>query len=158
LFDLGPRARVVFAAGWLAVQAALVVTAGSRSEAAFGFRMFPEASTINVHLLRRVASPSGAGTTLVDVSNGTWVAVAPDGQRRTTRWRDRVKVGALATFDRDLFASYGVAAQLARIQAALDDVAMHSPDDAETKALVARVTVNKNGHAPTVVELTSAPR
>ena len=149
---------MVFAAGWIAVQAALVVTAGSRPEAAFGFRMFPEASTINVHLLRRVASASGNGTVLVDVSNGVWVAKAPDGERRTTHWRDRVKVGALASFDRDLFASYGVDAQLARIQAALDDVARHSPDDAETNQLVARVTVKKNGRAPTVVELASAPR
>jgi hypothetical protein len=147
---------VVFAAGWIAAQAALVATAGSRPEAAFGFRMFPEASTIDVHLLRRVASANG--TTLVDVVNGAWVATAPDGQRRTTHWRDRVKVGALATFDRDIFASYGVRAQLARIQAALDDVATHSPDDTETKQLVARVTVKKNGHAPTVVELVSVPR
>jgi hypothetical protein len=158
LLDLGSRGRVVFAAGWIAVQAALVVTAGSRPEAAFGFRMFPEASTINVHLLRRVASASGNGTMLVDVSNGTWVAKASDGERRTTHWRDRVKVGALASFDRDLFASYGVDAQLARIQAALDDVAQHSPDDAETKRLLARVTVKKNGHTPTVVELQSIPR
>ncbi len=156
MFDLGPRARVVFAAGWITVQAALVVTAGSRPEAAFGFRMFPEASTIDVHLLRRVASPTGEQT--IDVTNGTWVARSPDGSRRTTRWRDRVKVGGLAAFDREIFASYGVDAQLARIQAALDDVALHSPDDAETKQLVARVTVKKNGHAPTVVELTSVPR
>jgi hypothetical protein len=156
LFDLGARARVVFAAGWIAVQAALVLTAGMRSEAAFGFRMFPEASTISVHLLRRVRSAGGDVT--LDIENGTWVARAPDGTRRTTRWRDRVKVGALATFDRDIFASYGVEAQLARIQAALDDVAMHSPDDAETKQLVARVTVKKNRHAPTVVELESVPR
>ncbi len=145
---------MLFAAGWIVVQAALVATAGSRPEAAFGFRMFPEASTINVHLMRRVASANG----LVDVTNGAWVAVAPDGTRRTTRWRDRVKVGALATFDRDLFASYGVEAQLARIRAALDDVALHSPDDAETKQLVARVTVKKNGHAPTVVEIESVSR
>jgi hypothetical protein len=147
---------VLFAAGWIVVQAALVTTAGSRPEAAFGFRMFPEASTINVHLMRRVASANG--TALVDVANGAWVAVAPDGARRTTHWRDRVKVGALSTFDHDLFASYGVEAQLARLRAALDDVALHSPDDTETKQLVARVTVKKNGHAPTVVDLESVTR
>ena len=53
LFDLGPRARVVFAVVWLAAQAALIATAGLRPEHAFGFRMFSESTTAELHLYRR---------------------------------------------------------------------------------------------------------
>ena len=45
IFDLGPRARVVFVALWLGVQLALVATASLRPEHAFAFRMFSESTT-----------------------------------------------------------------------------------------------------------------
>jgi hypothetical protein len=43
-----------------------------------------------------------------------------------------------------------------RLQAALDDVASHTPDDAETRELVLDVEVRKNGREPYVARLTSA--
>jgi hypothetical protein len=158
VLDLGPRARVLFAAAWIAAQAALVLTANRRADRAFGFQMFSESSTINVHLLRRVDSITGNGTTLVPVENGEWVAKDRAGSKRRIKWRERVEEPALGVFDQTIHASYGAAAQLARIQAALDDVASHTPDDTETRQLVAEITVRKNGREPYVVTLQSAPR
>lgn len=158
MIDLGRRARVVFAAAWFAAQGALVLTAGARPERAFGFQMFSESSTIAVHLERKVDSPTGHGLASVDVRDGEWSARDARGVPHHFSWRDRVKVPALAVFDRTLHASYGAEAQLARWQAAVDDVARHVPDDAETRQLVLEVTVRKNGHEPFVVQLASAPR
>jgi hypothetical protein len=158
MLDLGPRSRVVFALLWLGGQAALVLTAGRRADAAFGFRMFSESSTINVALARAVEAPSGYGTVTVPVTDGAWNARDESGTMHRIKWRDRVLEPALSTFDTTMHASYGVAAQLARLQAALDDVATHIPDDAETKQLFLDVTVRKNGREPVVVHLASPAR
>ncbi len=156
--ELGPRARVGFAAIWLAAQASLVLTAGSRADAAFGFRMFSESSTLSVVLSRRIASPTGHGTIVVPVDDGVWLARDPVGALHRFRWRDRIKEPGLAIFDATFHASYGAAAQLARLQAALDDVASHVTEDAETRSLALDVTVRKNGREPTVVHLVSRER
>ena len=158
MLDLGPRSRLVFAAAWLVAQAALVATAGDRSDNAFGFRMFNESSTLNVHLSRRVDSMSGHGTVLVPVVDGEWIAKDRDGRPHRIKWRERVHEAALSAFDRTFHASYGAAAQLARLQLALDDVAAHMPDDAETRGLVLEVDVRKNGREPYVVRMESTPR
>jgi hypothetical protein len=156
--DLGPHARVAIAAAWIAGQAVLIATAGERADHAFGFRMFSEASTLEVHLEREVDAMSGHGTMRVPVKDGEWVAKDADGRPHLFKWRDRVHEGALATFDTTIFASYGSSAQLARLQSALDDVARHTPEDAETRRWVATVRVDKNGREATTVELPSAPR
>jgi hypothetical protein len=158
VIDLGPRARLVFAATWLAAQATLVATGNLRADHAFGFQMFSEASTLSVHLERRVDSMTGPGTALVDVRDGEWTARDARGLVHHFSWRDRVKDQGLATFDATIFASYGEAAQLARLQAALDDVARHIEGDTETRALAADVTVRKNGGEAFVVHLESAAR
>ena len=159
MVDLGPRSRVAFAAIWVAGQAALVTTAGRRADASFGFRMFPESSTIEVSLSRVVEAPSGHGTVSAPVVDGAWSARDRDGTLRPVRWRDRVLQPELGTFDVTMHASYGAAAQLERLRAALDDVATHTPEDAETRALVLDVTVRRNGGEPHVVHLerTRAP-
>jgi hypothetical protein len=63
----GPK--TAFAVAWLGTQAVLVVGAGSRPDGAFGFRMFSESSTIEVHLFRE----TGDGTR-ASVDGGEWVA------------------------------------------------------------------------------------
>jgi hypothetical protein len=55
-------------------------------------------------------------------------------------------------------ASYGVAAQLFRLQKALDDVAGHLDDDAETRGVVADVRVWRNGRDSYQTRLESRPR
>jgi hypothetical protein len=152
LLDLGPRARVVFAACWIAGQGVLVASAGARTDHIFGFRMFPEASTIQIHLSRQVNGR------LVAAPGGEWSARDATGQLRHFSWRDRVRDPVLSSLDERVFASYGVDAQLARLQQALDDVADHVPEDAETQQLLADVVVRRNGHDPVSAVLVSHVR
>jgi hypothetical protein len=143
---------VGFAAAWILGQATLVLTAATRPDHIFGFRMFPEASTLEIHLWRD--TNAGAVATV----RGDWSARSATGQLRHFSWRDRVRDPVLGTVDARVFASYGVDAQLARLGHALDDVADHIADDAETRRLRAEVIVRKNGGAPVRVELASHAR
>ena len=150
--ELGPRARTVFAVGWVALQAALVLTASCRPDGIFGFRMFPEASTLEFELERVV------GGAAVPAPGGGWSAHDAAGQLRHFSWRDRVTDPVLSSPGTRVFAAYGAEAQLARLQHALDDVALHEPEDGETERFVARVVVWHNGRGPRTVVLESARR
>jgi len=154
--DLGIRGRSWLAAIYLTGQAALVLTASARPERAFGFQMFNESSTMVISLSRRVRQADG-GVATVPVS-GVWQASDDDGVLREFRWGDRVKDPILASLDRQVHASYGVEAQLFRLQKALDDVASHVPRDRETRALVADVRVRQNGRREYTAHLESAWR
>jgi len=143
---------VVVAACWVAGQGALVSTAGARADGIFGFRMFPEASTMEVHLAREVDGR------LVPAPAGEWSAHDAAGQLRHFSWRDRVRDPVLSSLDTRVFASYGADTQLARIRMALDDVADHVPEDGETTRLRADVVVWKNGREPTTTVLESHAR
>jgi hypothetical protein len=144
--------RVFFAASWIALQAALIVTAGGRPDHIFGFRMFPEASTLEIHLERETST----GT--VPAPGGEWSARDRSGQLRHFSWHDRVRDPVLGSLDRTMFASYGVDAQLLHLQGALDDAVLHLEGDAETQRLRARVTVRRNGRPPEAIALESPPR
>jgi hypothetical protein len=152
VLDLGPGARVAFAACWIAGQIALVATAGQRPDHAFGFRMFPEASTIEIRLSRETA----AGT--LAAPGGQWSARDATGQLRHFSWHDRVRDPVLENLDDLVFASYGIDAQTARLQRALDDVSAHLAGDDETLRLRADVVVRRNGTSPTTLTLTSRIR
>jgi len=114
--------------------------------------MFPEASTIEIHLWRDTA------TGPMRAARGEWSAHDAAGQLRHFSWRDRVRDPILGSIDARVFASYGVDAQLARLGHALDDVAEHAAEDAETRALRAEVLVRRNGHEPQTVTLWSHVR
>jgi hypothetical protein len=148
--------RIAIAAVWLGVQAALVLTAGQRADGAFGFRMFSESSTITLALYREVDGPAGVRTR-VHVDGGVWNAHSADGVVHRLTWYDRVPTPYWA-FDQETHASYGARAQLERLQAALEDVAAHVPNDAETRRFVLAVTVRRNGREPVVEELVSSER
>jgi hypothetical protein len=152
VLELGPRTRVALAAFWIAGQALLVLTAGERPDHIFGFRMFPEASTLEIHLSRVTSNG------LADAPSGEWSARDADGQLRHFSWHDRVRDPILAPLGTRVFASYGVDAQLARLQAALDDVAEHIDGDDETRGLRADVRVWKNGREPYSTTLQSRVR
>ncbi len=139
--DLDVRGRTLFAALYLAVQAGLVLSSPLRPDGVFSFQMFNESSTIKIQLSRRIATPVGERTV---PANG-W-----------TGWTDRIADPILGTLGREVHASYGVDAQLFRLQRALDDVALHLPHDAETKGLVADVEVRRNGRPPVVRHFESA--
>lgn len=149
--------RVLFALVWVTGQLALVLTASRRPDGLFGFRMFPESSTVAVTLYRDVTAESGV-TMRLPVKDGAWIARGKDGAPHAFAWKDRVKRPELSTFDAEMHASYGAAAQIARWQAALDDVATHLDADAETRRLAVELTVRRNGHEPRVVRLESPER
>jgi hypothetical protein len=130
-------------------QGALILSAGGRPDHIFGFRMFPEASTLEIHLWRETAAGD------VRAPGGEWSARDASGQLRHFSWRDRVRDPVLASIDLNVFASYGVDAQLLHLARALDDVAEHLDGDAETRRLRAEVVVRRNGRAPESVTLES---
>jgi len=156
--DLPPGSRVVFALAFVGAQIALVATADRRPEGAFGFRMFSESSELEVHLVRELDGPDGAGVREVAVADGEWTARDALGVVHRVRWGDRVRRPELSRFDAPMHASYGARAQIARWQAAVEDVATHTPDDAETRRLIVELTVRRNGRLPEKVRLASAPR
>lgn len=145
--ELRGNSGIVFAVVWLGVQIGLVATAGRRADGAFGFRMFPEASTIKVVLFRELADGRR-----VHVENGMWTDAT---HRRHFDWFERVRSFRLEV---ETNASYGSAAQLDRLQHALDDVASHLDGDVETRRLGAEVMVRKNGRDPVLHTLVSHER
>ncbi len=134
-----------------------MLTAGRRVDAAFAFRMFGESSTVRVALYREVLGADGKHNR-VHVDDGVWSANDAGGLTRRFAWSDRVRRYELARFDTETSAKYGVDATLARLQAALDDVATHTADDADTRRFFLDVTVRRNGREPYVVHLASAER
>jgi len=154
----GPNYRIVFALLWVAIQAVLIVTAGRRSDGAFGFRMFSESSTLELAMFREIEGADGRPT-LVHVDGGVWTARGSDGAHHRLTWYDRVPT-PYWVFDQEMHASYGASAQLERLKRALDDVAAHlaSADDVETRRLVLEVKVRRNGREPVLHRLASIER
>ncbi len=108
---------------------------------------------MEIHLVREVAGARSP------ISHGEWSARDRSGQLHHFSWHDRVHDKILAAIDTPpFFASYGLDAQLARLQQALDDVADHIPADAETTRLGAEVIARRNGREPGTVTLFSHPR
>ena len=149
---MGKPFPIVFTVAYLGVQVGLIATAGGRADGSFGFRMFSESTELEVHLVREL--PAGE----VAVSDGEWIANDAAGAPHRIRWRDRVRRPELNLFDRRIHASYGAHAQIARWQAAVDDVAAHTPDDMETTRLAVELVIRRNGRDPERVRLVSPPR
>lgn len=147
---------MAFGLAWIATQIALIGTAGRRADGAFGFRMFSESTTISIHLVREVNV--GGVTSSVPVVAEEWVAHDALGAPHRFAWTDRVVDPVLSHLDVTMHAAYGQAAQLERLQAALDDVATHLGEDDETCVLEATVDVQRNGRDPEQIVLRSAPR
>ena len=150
--------RLAFVIAWIAVQGILVLTASGRPDAAFGFRMFAESSTLMAQLSREVDAPSGHGTVAIPVRDGEWVARGPDGRPHALRWRDRVIEPNLSAFGITMHASYSAAAQVERWRAALEDVAAHLGEDAETRQLHLELVVRRNGREPVTYTFDAKPR
>ncbi len=148
--------RLTFALTWIGGQLALIATGGLRADGAFGFRMFSESTTISIHLERDVLA--GTVRSKAAVVDEHWVAKDSLGVPHRFEWKDRVVDPVLSHLAVTMHAAYGAAAQLERLQAALDDVATHIPDDDETCALEASAIVRRNGRDEETLVLRSAPR
>jgi hypothetical protein len=146
--------RAIFCASYIGAQIALIGYGLRAPDHVFGFQMFNEASRLRFQLARKVRG-RGKAVPLVD---DAWEARDRAGVVRQFRWSDRVRYPKLSRSGVSLHASYGLDAQLFRLQAALDDVAAHIPEDTETRALVATVEGSKNGRPYREFRLTGKRR
>jgi hypothetical protein len=147
MLDLGARGRTLFCLAFFGSEVVLVATAGMRSDRSYGFRMFPESSTIVVHVSRRLD-----GGVLVPIERGTWLAHDCAGGAHTVRWGAMVRSPAPHQLDIPVGAPYGVESEIHRTRDALQWVADHTPEDCETRALVARIEPRRNGRKLDPVE------
>jgi hypothetical protein len=154
LLDLPLKARAAFFFAYLSVQALILIRAQHGPDFVFGFQMFNASSDMKIALFRKVRRKGRAR--LIPISDGTWQAKDASGTVHAFRWQDRVHDGVLGTLDTSIHASYGLEAQLFRLQFALRDVAAHIAADRETEALVAVVDTLKNGHEHGQVRLEAA--
>src|SRR3982750_3597642 len=121
LLDLPLRIRPLFFVGYLTVQAALLLHAQNSPDFVFGFQMFNASSDMKIRLFRELRQRGRSR--LVPVRDGAWQVKTDTGELQTYRWQDRVHDGVLSNLDRFVHASYGLEAQLFRLQFALEDVA-----------------------------------
>jgi hypothetical protein len=140
--DLGRRGRTAFCVLFFGSEALLIATAGMRSDRSYGFRMFPETSSIVVHVSRRLD-----GDRVIPIEAGRWQAHDCSGGVHSFVWGKMVRFPAPARLDVPVGAPYGVDSEVHRTRDALRWVADHTPDDCETRALVAHVVPTKNGRA-----------
>jgi len=156
LLDLPPRLRGAFVCAYLVAQLTLLVRAQSSPDFVFGFQMFNASSEMKINLFREIRRKGRPR--LVPVRGGAWQVDDRSGNRHEYHWQDRVRDGVLGNLDRYVHASYGLDAQLYRLQFALHDVATHLPGDDETEALLAVVDTVKNGRPQGQVRLREARR
>ncbi len=147
MFDLSPRSRTLACALFFGGELLLVATAGMRSDRSYGFRMFPEASSITVHVSRRLADG-----TLVPIEKGRWQARDCSGEPHAFVWGKMVRFPAPARLDAPVGAPYGVESELHRTQDALRWVVDHA-GGCETRGLVARVDSRRNGRPADEIDL-----
>jgi hypothetical protein len=149
VLDLGPRARRVFAVAY-GVSLGVAIAYGQLTpDHVFGFQMFNESSNLTIELFREVER-SGQ-VVLEHLPDGEWDAPDEHGKIHRHSWRDRVRASPIRTLGVSVHASYGLDAQLFRLEQALADVARNIPNDRETRALVAVVQTLKNGRDPRTV-------
>jgi hypothetical protein len=145
--DLGKRGRAIFCAVFFGSEVVLVATAGMRTDRSYGFRMFPEASTITLHVSRRLADG-----TVVPVTGGVWTPRGCAGGAHPYVWGRMVRFPAPARLDVPAGAPYGVDNEVQRARDALAWVAAHAPEDCETRAFVAHVEAVRNGRTEAPID------
>ena len=154
IFDLGPRARVVFVALWLAAQIALIATASLRPEHAFAFRMFSESTTEVLHLSQRTFD--GA---VISCDGGRWWTRTRSGARINHGVRDFIDAPELSFYDVRMPAAYGRAAELARLKNSLDYIVGRlGDDDVTTAQLVVDVALRSGAGVQSHVRIESRMR
>jgi hypothetical protein len=150
--ELGPSGRVAFTLVFLASEAVFIATAGARADRSYGFRMFPESSSVSVHLRRRLKD----GSVVPLDAAGRWEARDCKGVAHAFAWASYVRPPAPWRLDANIAAPYGVEASLEQVRGALAYVSARAADDCQTTAFVADVTMRKNGGDPVTVTAEAA--
>jgi len=140
---LAPFARAAFVVAFFGLELAGIAWGQRAPDHVLGFQMFNETSRLTIHLFREVER--NRKRVLLPVADGRWKAPDANGKLRDYAWQDRVRYSPLDVLEKSVHARYGLAGQLFHLQAALDDVVRHIPDDESTRALVAKVDTMKNG-------------
>jgi len=135
--------RAVFVVAFFGLELVGIAWGQRTPDHVLGFQMFNETSRLTIRLFREVKQKRKR--VLVPVRNGHWQAPDASGRLRDYAWQERVRSYPLNVLDRSVHARYGLAAQLFHLQAALDDVVRHLPEDRATLALVAKVDTLRNG-------------
>jgi hypothetical protein len=143
--------RASFAAVFFGLELAGIAWGLRAPDHALGFQMFNESSRLSIQLFREVQKKGKR--IRVALPDGTWRARDSSGKLRHYAWTDRVRMPPLSRLGQNQHASYGLDAQLFRLQAALDDFVRHIPEDRATLALVAEVQFRKNGGPERTVTL-----
>lgn len=137
------RWRTIAIIAVLLLHGTLLIRGGSDPHKLFGFRPFNESDTWQAEIVR--VFPNGERHAIDD---GTWVY----------EWNELVGTPKLQSPQRMRHASAGADATLDFLQRALDWIVLHTPDDAETDHLEARVTVYRNTRGPEAHVLRSATK
>lgn len=140
---MAPFARAAFVVAFFGLELAGIAWGQRAPDHVLGFQMFNETSRLTIHLFREVER--NRKRVLLPVADGRWKAPDANGKLRDYAWQDRVRYSPLDVLEKSVHARYGLAGQLFHLQAALDDVVRHIPDDESTRALVAKVDTMKNG-------------
>jgi hypothetical protein len=135
--------RVAFALGFFGLEGFGIYWGQHAPDRAYGFQMFNESSRVTIRLFREVTRRKRR--VLLPLPEGRWRADDARGVSHEFSWDERVRTARLNELGQSIHAQYGLDAQLFRLQAALEDVASHIPQDSETLALVADVETIKNG-------------
>jgi hypothetical protein len=126
--------------GALAVHGVLLVRGESDPHKLFGFRPFNESDSWQFDVVRVQADG-----TRRPVDDGTWVY----------NWDDLVGTAKLYGEGRRRHAAAGAPASIDFLERSLDWILDNIPEDDDTVALEAQVTVFRNGRGPALLELRS---
>ncbi len=143
---------MIFCVAFLALQVALIATAGRRANRSYGFRMYDESTSIQLHV-SRVLDDGG----LIPIEENSWDARDCDGTLRAFHWDDGLRYPAPARLDETMPAPYGRDSAIEITRAAMQWVAAHTGNDCQTLSFVGELTLTRNGRLPEVLHL-EAPR
>jgi hypothetical protein len=110
--------------------------------------MFPESSSLTVHLFRRLEDG-----TLAAVEDDRWRTRDCNGTGYIVSWGKLVHAPAPSKLDVSVPAPYGVESEVHRTRDAMQWVLDHTKEDCETRGFVAKIKARRNGGPPYDVDI-----
>ncbi|MBI4604320.1 MAG: hypothetical protein HY721_20365 [Planctomycetes bacterium] len=148
------RLRVLgFSALYVALQLALIVSAGFREDKRFGFQMFAESTRYQAVLFRDLRDGR-----LEPAPGGRWLVRGEGGAAAFYSWDRFVQDFRLDRLEERKRAKTGIGVTLKYLEEALRYVACHIPLDRETRRLILKVEHRRAGGKTETVTLESPRR